>query len=100
MNAPTNAPQGVDVLAVMDEAATYGARMPASLAPDLREALAAVAELMKQAERLEVAITFPGLVKPSTKNSNAGFVDMRDWYALMAQVQDMHAALSRIGSAK
>jgi hypothetical protein len=92
MNAPTNAPQGVDVLADLQHAAAHD-RISITT-------LTAVAELMKQAERLEVAITFPGLVKPSTKNPNAGFVDMRDWYALMAQVQDMHAALSRIGSAK
>lgn len=50
-------------------------------------------ELIKAACRLVETISLDGLVKPSAKNPNAGFVDMRDWYALQGEVDALRTAL-------
>lgn len=47
----------VNPLAVMDEAATYGARMPGYLAPELREARALVRALVIAARNAESELT-------------------------------------------
>lgn len=51
-------------------------------------------QIREAAERLLATLEMPTLVKPSGKNENAGFIDMRDWYALQADVQALRAALS------
>ena len=59
----------------------------------------ATSEMIHAAERVAKTLATEGLVKPSTKNANAGFIDMRDWYALQGEVNELRAALARVGGA-
>lgn len=54
-------------------------------------------EIIRKASRLVESLSMDGFVKPSAKNANAGFIDMRDWYALQGEVIALRAALARIG---
>jgi hypothetical protein len=58
------------------------------------EAMAVISAAKKVADTLSV----DGFVKPSAKNANAGFIDMRDWYALQGEVNELRAALARTGA--
>lgn len=70
----------------------------------LDEGRAAVVELIDKAAAVVVTVLAEGdgkLVKPSAKNANAGFVDLRSWYALKSEVMQLQAALARVqGGAK
>lgn len=63
----------------------------------VREARAAVAELVERTERVATTLESPTLVRQSTKNPNAGFIDWRDWCALRSEVLALRAALARCG---
>lgn len=56
----------------------------------------ATSEMIHTAERVAKTLSMDGLVKTSTKNANAGFIDMRDWYALQGEVNELRAALARL----
>lgn len=60
----------------------------------------AVAELIGKADAVAGALEMPTLVKQSTKNPNAGFIDWRDWCALQGEAAALRAALARVGGAK
>lgn len=47
------------------------------------------------AQRLIETLSADAFVKPSGKNANAGFVDMRDWYAMQGEVAALSAALAQ-----
>lgn len=63
----------------------------------LPEFCAAVAELVAKSERVTRTLELAEFVKPSAKNANAGFVDMRDWFALKGEVMELRAALAKFG---
>ena len=96
----------VDVLAVMEDCANaldtsareFIGLSGCQFSPGLREARDAVAELIEKAERVIATLEMPTLVKASTKNENAGFIDMRDWYALLADIKAARASLARVGA--
>lgn len=50
--------------------------------------------LQAAVSRLLASLKVETFVKPSTKNANAGFVDMRDWYALQGEVMAVESALT------
>lgn len=95
MNAPAST--APDVLAVLDQAA---AREVLEMRAPLIEARAAVAELIERSEKVAATLETPLLVRPSGKNPNAGFIDRRDWYALVADVAALRATLTRVGGGK
>lgn len=53
----------------------------------------ATARALDAAERLIGSLSVDGFVKPSAKNTNAGFLDMRDWYALQGEVNELREAM-------
>lgn len=57
---------------------------PASMADDLDMV----------ARRVASTLEMPGFCKQSTKNPNAGFVDWRDWCALLGEVMALRRALA------
>lgn len=57
-------------------------------------ARAAVARMAEAAEKVAGTLEMGSLVKPSRKNENAGFIDMRDWYALKGEVSALRDALA------
>lgn len=65
-----------------------------------RNVRAAVAELIGKADAVAGTLEMPTLVKQSTKNPNAGFIDWRGWCALQGEVAALRAALARVGGAK
>lgn len=78
--------------------ATHG-RDKSALAVDLRLIRAAfddVEQVIKEADRVAASLEMPALVKQSTKNENAGFVDWRDWCALLGEVKALRESLARV----
>lgn len=59
-----------------------------------QELRATVAELIERTDRLTKSM-LPTLVKQSTKNANAGFIDWRDWIALYAEANALRQTLAR-----
>lgn len=103
--------KGRGVLAVLDDAIAdytdcrfkgcHGTGPGLTAARAAREARSAIAELIETGDCVVKAISVAELVKPSNKNPNAGFVDMRAWYALQGEVTHLIAALARVqGGAK
>lgn len=96
--------KSVDVLAVL---AFHARAQECTDYPRLRSfdelecARVAIAELIEAGDCVVKSISVAKLVKPSNKNPNAGFVDMRAWYALQGEVTHLIAALARVqGGAK
>ena len=56
-----------------------------------------VLAVVAAAKQLLDTLTSDGFVKPSAKNSNAGFVDLRDWYAMQGEVLALKRALEAMG---
>lgn len=84
----------VDVLAVLDYASEItGQHGWNTSANALIEAHAAVAELLDRAESVASTLESEALVQH-------GFIDIRDWFALVAEVRNLRAALARCGGAK
>lgn len=57
---------------------------------------AQVDELAAAAERVASTLEMPTLVKQSSKNLNAGFIDWRDWMALIGEVRALRAAIDAV----
>jgi len=101
--------QKIDVLAVTRDGygfltvdiggrqVTHG--VPAEISDAIIARQVAVAELIATSQRISDSM-LPTLVRQSSKNENAGFIDWRDWVALYGEVNAMRQALARIGGAK
>jgi hypothetical protein len=105
--APTNAPQGVDVLRVLDDVERGMRTVSTILADDMLEARAAVAELVADANRWRaVTDTYAGF--QSRGGQMVAYISTPQWRGEWADFNDAidrhfeinDAALSRIGSAK
>jgi hypothetical protein len=58
----------------------------------------AMSSLLKSANKVaDFATIMDSDVKLSKKNANAGFIDMRDWYAFQGDVSQLRDAISRVG---
>jgi len=55
-------------------------------------------ELVAKAGAVARTLEMPTLVRQSTKNENAGFIDWRDWCALKGEVAALRAALAKAGA--
>lgn len=77
-----------------DRAMGVGPTQPTCVA---REALAAVEALVMKADAIVATLELPGYAKQSNKNANAGFIDWRDWCALLGEVNALRAALAPFG---
>lgn len=69
------------------------------MTPSQTSAPVGLPELVASAERVVATLEMPTLVKQSSKNENAGFIDWRDWCALKADVAALRAALANIEGA-
>lgn len=87
----------VNVLALLDEfAAIVGDEFGPEVGKRVGGARDAVAELIAKVDALAASLESPTLVRPSTKNENAGFVDMRGWYGLIGnELKQVRAASAR-----
>lgn len=94
--------QKVDVLAVMKRAAKRafvdGEGADIELHLDICRAHDAILSLLGAAGKAVETLSLDGLVKPSKKNPNAGFIDLRDWYCFQGnELAKLRSALTNVG---
>lgn len=73
---------------------------PTQATTTAREALRAVEALVMKADAIVATLELPGYAKQSNKNANAGFIDWRDWCALLGEVNALRAALAPFGDVR